>query len=286
MVQSHKTASHFRSQLLILGSQVTHTSVWLGYKLGIPMTTPRPAVSIICYNSSQKPYLWLPVNYRDYYKGYKWKAREWGEQRVRTPWSLGCRTLSAHGCINQAKAVPVGFLWRFYYVGVVDKIEHWWFSQSPAPPALINFSRKGMYGQDIRRQNGKTGNLHLEYGLEQGALGSQNQWWLPTIPAWLAFPDAHWFWGLGCELLSLGLGHLGPCRILFLLLLLPYHSTWVAEFKSTFCCLRGSGSKWVDLGAWLHGKNSFHRTSPSRRALEKSEEKSPNLPPLGLYYCI
>lgn len=183
------------------------------------------------------------------------------------------------------KAVLVRFLWRFYYVGVVDKIEHWWFSPSPAPPALMNFSRKGMYGQDIRRQNGKAGNLHSEYGLEQGALGSQNQW-SPTIPARLAFPDAHWFWGFGCELLSLSLGHLGPCRILFLLLLLPNHSTWVAEFKSTFCCLRGSGSKWVDFGAWLYSEKSLHRTSPQRKALEKSEEKSPILPPLRLYYCI
>lgn len=58
-------------------------------------------------------------------------------------------------------------------------------------PTLLNFSRKGMYGKEIRKQNGKTGHLHLGYGLEQGQLGSQNKW-SPTVLVWLESPDAHW----------------------------------------------------------------------------------------------
>lgn len=68
-------------------------------------------------------------------------------------------------------ALPVGFLWRFYYVGVVDKIEHWGFSQSPALPALINCSRKGMYRQDTRRQNGKNWKLTLGVWPRAGGFG-------------------------------------------------------------------------------------------------------------------
>ena len=42
---------HFQGQPQVVGVQVTHTSVWLGYKLRVPMILS--SGSIICYNNSQ-----------------------------------------------------------------------------------------------------------------------------------------------------------------------------------------------------------------------------------------
>ena len=50
-------------------------------------------------------------------------------QEVRSPMEFGMQhplgSWLHKGTRNLSKPLPIGFLWRFCYVGMVDMIEHW-----------------------------------------------------------------------------------------------------------------------------------------------------------------
>lgn len=153
---------------------------------------------------------------------------EFGVQHLLSSWMhKATRKLS--------KPLPVGFLWRFCHEGLMRSSTGDSLNLQLLQPWLISAEKEFLgktSGSKMRKL--RTYTQEMAWNRRSWIPRTRDH---PQLQAGSA-PDAHWPWGKGCKLLSLGWTL--PPHFLFLSLLLLNHRS---KFKSPFCCLKDSGSK-------------------------------------------